>query len=101
VKTLGFAVVVLFFALPAHAQSSCPHAAGGTASSHGSTNYVESTYVPYDSALDTGQTEFDSQHKSLGELAREFRAQKAAKADNTVNATALPPKKTRPRLDGN
>ena len=97
-KTLGFAVVVLFFALPAHAQSSCPYASNGVASSHGSTDYVESTYVPYDSALDTGQTEFDSQHKSLGELAREFRAQKAAKADVTVNATALPPKKTHARL---
>lgn len=100
-KILGFAVVVLFFALPAHAQSSCPRAADAIVSSHGSTNFVESTYAPYNSALATGQTELDNRHKSLGELAREFRAQKAAKADNTVNATALPPKKTRPRLDGN
>jgi len=101
VKTLGLIVVVLFFALPAHAQSSCPRAAGGIVSSHGSTNYVESTYVPYNSALDAGQTEFDNQYKSLGELAREFRAQKAAKADNIVNATALPPKRTHPRLYSN
>ena len=100
-KTLGFAFAVLFFALPAHAQSSCPRAANGVVSSHGSTDYVESTYEPYNSALDTGQSEFDNQHKSLGELAREFRAQKAAKADNTVNATALPPKKTHPRLYAN
>jgi hypothetical protein len=101
VKALGFAVVALFFALPARAQSSCPHGSDAVVSAHGSTDFVESTYAPYNSALATGQTEFDNQRKSLGELARELRAQKAAKADNTVNATAVPPKKTHPRVYAN
>ncbi len=100
-KILGFAVVVLFFALPAHAQSSCPHGSDAVVSSHGSENFVESTFAPYNSALATGQAEIDNQHKSLGELARELRAQKVAKVDNSVNAAALPPKKTHPRLYAN
>jgi hypothetical protein len=108
VKIFGLAILLLIFALPAHAQrggaSNMNHATeggggGGGASTgagytssnhiavtqfsvvtaHGSEDYVLTSYMSYNQAVEAGQAVLAYKAKTLGDLAREYREEKARK----------------------
>jgi len=107
-KVFTFAALLLFLALPAHAQhvgsaSTQVNQGGGggggggqmggdygssnhiavtefhVVAAHGSSDFVDSTYMAYDRALEIGEAILARQQKTLGQIAREYRADKAAK----------------------
>ena len=107
-KIFGLAILLFCFALPAHAQragaSNMNHATGGgggggtgsgyadgsssnhipvtqftVVTAHGEADFVLSSYMAYDRALLAGQAALVYQTKTLGELAREYREEKARK----------------------
>jgi hypothetical protein len=109
VRFLGLAFLTLFLALPAHAQRSgavpnrptdsggggyggemgasdfgssshIPVTQFGVVTAHGSVQDFEpSSFMPYDHALQVGQAELAEQSKTLAQVAREYRAEKAKK----------------------
>jgi len=110
-KVFAFAVLLLFFALPAHAQrmgsaSTQVNQGGGggggqmgrdygssnhiavtefhVVAAHGSSDFVDSTYMAYDRALEIGESILARQQKTLGQIAREYRAEKVAKKVSRV-----------------
>ena len=110
-KYLGIALLLLLFAIPAHAQrtgalpSATTNSGGGgyggsmgsadfsdsnhipqtqfsVVIAHGSAqDYVPSTFMCFTQAVKIGEAALAYQEKTLGELAREYRAEKARKYD--------------------
>jgi len=112
VKTFGFALLFLFFALPAHAQRTgsngvTPTGGGGgglggsleggvsggstgrisvtqfsVVSAHGDPDFVMSSFMPYKQAVEVGRAALAQSSQSLGDVARAYREEKARKQES-------------------
>jgi hypothetical protein len=113
VKTFfGLALLLLFFALPAHAQQRAgsngitPTGGGGgglggsleggfggsstgkipvtqfsVVTAHGDANFILSSFMPYDRAVEVGKAALANSPQSLGDVARAYHEEKARKQE--------------------
>jgi hypothetical protein len=112
VKTFGLALLFLIFALPAHAQRTgsagiTPTGGGGgglggsleggfaggssgrisptqfsVVSAHGDPDFVMSSFMPYERAVEVGRAALVQNPQSLGDVARAYREEKARKRES-------------------